>query len=494
MAEGSDTEVAKLQREDRTAPSSAVAIRGGAIRVIGYAAGVLVSLGAATILLRHLGVRQFGRYVTVTSLIALVGGVTEAGIVVYGIREFVARDERDRRRLLANLLAMRLALTLLGVACAVVFGLAVGYGEVIVVGTLVAGAGLLVQVVSDVLSISLQAQLLLGRLTIAELSRRVLAMCLIAALAVLGAGLLPLLAASTIAGLFALGLIAWLSRAFASVRLRFDLRIWRGLFDETLPYAIALSITGIYVYVTVIIMSLIASETQTGLFATSFRVTQVLLAVPSLLLTAVFPLLSRESAETLRDSFGRVLAVALIGGVGMSLALALGADFIVHVLAASKARGAGAVLRIHSLMLIATFASTSSALVLVALRRYRPLIVTSVSVLLVDIVLALALVPPLGARGGALSDVIAESLAAIGLAVVVVRANPGIRVAASLFPPLLLASAAGSAMFLVPIGGLGRALGGIVIYFSALAAMRAIPEQVIGALAHLRVRLPLGRN
>src|SRR5262245_25312338 len=73
------------------------AIRGGALRVVGYATGVLVSLGAAAILVRHLGIAGFGRYVTVTSLIALVGGVTEAGIVVYGIREFAIRDEQARR-------------------------------------------------------------------------------------------------------------------------------------------------------------------------------------------------------------------------------------------------------------------------------------------------------------------------------------------------------------------------------------------------------------
>src|SRR5437868_88654 len=81
-----------------------LAIRGGAIRVVGYALGVVVSLGTATILVRHLGIPNFGRYVTVTSLIALVGGVTEAGIYVYGTREFAARIEPDRRRTMASLL------------------------------------------------------------------------------------------------------------------------------------------------------------------------------------------------------------------------------------------------------------------------------------------------------------------------------------------------------------------------------------------------------
>ena len=52
-----------------------------------------------------------------------------------------------------------------GVALAIAFGLIAGYRHVLVLGTLVAGAGLLAQVTADVLSVPLQAQLLLGRLT-----------------------------------------------------------------------------------------------------------------------------------------------------------------------------------------------------------------------------------------------------------------------------------------------------------------------------------------
>src|SRR2546427_5122774 len=120
MAVSSDPDVAP-------ADASGVAIRGGAIRTLGYAVGVVVSLATATLLVRHLGVRGFGRYVTVTSLIALVGGVTEAGIVVYGVRQFVGRNSWERRRLLANLLALRLVLSFARIKVAGWFGVAVGY-------------------------------------------------------------------------------------------------------------------------------------------------------------------------------------------------------------------------------------------------------------------------------------------------------------------------------------------------------------------------------
>jgi O-antigen/teichoic acid export membrane protein len=467
---------------------SGVAIRGGAIRVVGYTSGVLVALGTAAILVRHLGIVSFGRYVTVISLIALVGGVTEAGINVYGIREFDARSESDREQLMANLLTMRLILTAVGIACAACFALAVGYRQVLVLGTLVAGAGLLVQVTSDVLSIPLQSRLQLGRLTAAELTRRVLVLLLIGVLALVGASLLPLLAASTIAGAVTLALLAWLVRSSITIRLRFDREAWRELFSESLPFAVAMSIGAIYFYVTVIVMSLIASDKQTGLFATSFRVTQVAIAIPIILLTAIFPLMARTHTNQGPDAgamVGKVFTVAVICGVWMSLAMVLGASFIIDVIAGSQGRGAVPVLRIQALALTLSFISTASALNLISLRRYRLMIIASSSALAFDIALALALVPTLGARGGALADVITEVLMAIGLTGALMRSVPQHQIKASVVWPVLVASALSATVLLLPIGSIGHVIGATIIYFGLLLLMGVIPDDVIAAMRRL---------
>lgn len=464
--------------------SGATAIRGGAIRVVGYAVGVLVSLGAATILVRHLGISEFGRFVTVTSLIGLVGGVTEAGVYVYGIREFGACAEPDRQDLVTNLLAMRLILTMAGIGCAACFGLAVGYRQVLVLGTLVAGVGLLIQVTADVLSISLQAQLRLGRLTVVDLSRRLAALVLIGTLALLGASLLPFLAVSAVSGAVAVSLLAWMVRSSLTIRLSFDWRAWRDMFAETLSFAMAVSIGAIYFYVTVLVMSLISSANQTGLFATSFRVTQVALTIPVLLLTAIFPLMSRErkdEAPKAGEIGGKVFTVALICGVWMSLAMVLGAPFIIDVIAGRQGQGAISVLRIQGLVLIASFISTSSALALISLRRYRPMIIASSSALALNILLALVLVPALGARGGAMADVLTETVVAIGLTVVLMRAVPRLQIRTSVVPSLVLASALSATVLLLPVGSVAHVIGASVIYFGVLLLMGTIPDEVTNA-------------
>jgi len=460
------------------------AIRGGAIRVAGYLGGVLVSLAAATILVRHLGIVKFGRYATVTSLLAIVGGVTEAGISLYGIREYEARSGADRERLMANLLGMRLALTLLGVLCACLFALAVGYEDTLVIGALLVGAGLLVQVSADVLAIPLQAQLRLGSLTVVDLSRRLVALALIAALALLGAGLLALLCVSIGSGLAALALLVRMVRGSLTLTARFDLSSWRELFLETLPSAIAMSVGAVYFYVTIIVMSLIASAAQTGLFATSFRVTQVALGVPILLLTAIFPLMARERTDwSAQDGqlIGKVFAVAAICGVWMSLAMALGASFILDVIAGSQGRGAVSVLRIQGAVLTVSFISASCALTLISLRHFRAMILTSSCALAANVALGLVLVPELGARGGALADVITETIAAVALTVLVIRAVPQHRISASVVPPLLLAAGLSASVLLLPIGAVAHVALATVIYFGVLLLTGSIPEELTRA-------------
>lgn len=464
---------------------SGTAIRGGAIRVAGYVLGLLVSLGTATILVRHLGVPNFGRYITVTSLIALVGGVSEAGIYVFGIREFATRPEPERREVMARLLSMRLVLTLVGITCAACFALVVGYRQVVVFGTLVAGAGLTVQVIADVLSISLQAQLRLGRLTVIDVSRRIFALILVAVLALLGASLLPLLAASTVAGALALAMLAWMVRASATIRLSFDRRGWRELLRESIVYALAMSVGAIYFYVTVIVMSLIASANQTGLFATSFRVTQVGLGVPVLLLTAVFPVISRDyaaAAPTAGETVGKVFTVSVICGVGMSLAMAFGAGFIIDVIAGAKGRGATSVLQIQAIVLTASFVSTSSALGLISLRRYRTMLAISSSALLLNIGLGLLLIPSLGARGGALADVLTETLVAVAVTSVLVREVPRHSIRPSTLPPIVLAAAVSATVLFVPVGSVVKAVAATLIYFGVLLLTGTIPQEVIGAV------------
>ena len=63
-----------------TPAAGSLVIRGGVLRTVGYGVGIVLSVVAVAILIRHLGASDFGRYVTVISLITIVGSLAEAGL------------------------------------------------------------------------------------------------------------------------------------------------------------------------------------------------------------------------------------------------------------------------------------------------------------------------------------------------------------------------------------------------------------------------------
>jgi Na+-driven multidrug efflux pump len=118
------------------------------------------------------------------------------------------------------------------------------------------------------------------------------------------------------------------------------------------------------------------------------------------------------------------------------------------------------------------------------------MIITSSAALALNIVLGLVLVSALGARGGALADVLTEAVVALGLTLLLIHEEPGHQIRASAFPPLALACALSASVELLPIGSVARVIAGTIIYFGVLLLMGAIPEEVIGAWRRVRQRVP----
>ena len=100
----------------RTGEAGGRVIRGGALRGAGYAAGILFGAGTSVLLLRHLGVEDFGRYGIVVALLGIVSAVTDAGLTAVGSRELAILPVAERPALLRNLVGLRITLTAAGVA------------------------------------------------------------------------------------------------------------------------------------------------------------------------------------------------------------------------------------------------------------------------------------------------------------------------------------------------------------------------------------------
>jgi len=459
------------------------------LRSAGYAATVLLSLVSAPLLIRHLGVAAFGRYTTVVAIVTIVNGLTDAGLVNIALREWATRAGEDRVQVMRSLLGIRLELSLAGAVLGIGFTLVAGYGGTLVIGTLIAGVGMVLLAMSNLLTAALQGELRFGWISIVDLSRQLVAVALIVAMVIAGSGLLPFFAVTIPAGIVALALTAVLVRGRMPLRprVRGEER-WR-LIRDTIPYAAAIAVNTIYFRVTIVVMSLIASARQTGYFATSFRVTEVLVGIPALAIGAAFPILSRAASES-RDRFAyateRILELALIAGAGLALMVVLSAPFVIDVLAGKQGAPSAPVLQIQATALIATFLAVATGFPLLSLRRHMALLIANGAALIANVVLTLVLVPIDQARGAAIAAVAAESCLAIGQLVLLLRLRRT-RLRIRSLAAVAVAAIAGAAPLLLPgLHPLLRTVIGLAIYAAGLALLGLRPPELMHVLERRR--------
>ncbi len=471
------------------------ALRGGMLRTAAFAGGLLLGLVAAPLVVRHLGAAEFGRYSSVLALIAIVTGLTEGGINSIALRELSsAGGQRERDSIMRDLLGLRVVLSAAGIAVAVAFSMLAGYGGTLVLGTFLAGVGMLLSVTQTLLAAELQARLRFGMASAIDLGRGLVTTLLIVALVLADAHVLAFLAIVIPSALIGLVTTAVLVRHTTSLRPAFHPRRWLRLLRATAVFAIAVAVNSLYFRVVLVVMSLVATAEATGHFAISFRVMEVLVGIPVILTGAAFPILARsvrDDRERFDVASARLFELCALSGVLTSMAIALAAPFVVQVLTGSVDNPSTDVLRIQSLAMIAGFIASATGYPLLSLHRHRETLAANLSSLVVVVALALALVPPLGAEGGALAAVLADfTLAGVNTALLVRRGGP--QLPFGVVPVALTAGGAGyGAGLLVGIHPLVQTAVGIVVFLGVLRVCGRFPPEVSEVLSRKRRPQPV---
>ncbi|MEW6582798.1 MAG: oligosaccharide flippase family protein, partial [Actinomycetota bacterium] len=426
-----------------TGEAGGAVIRGGIVRSAAYVAGVLLGLLAAPLMVRHLGVVEFGRYVTVTALIFIVGGFTEAGLNTVGLREHTNRPPSERIALLRSLQGLRIALSLVGVAVAVAFAAAAGYGAEMVAGAAVAGAGLVLSNVLFTYQLPLLTDLKLGWTALLDLTRQAGIVAAVGALVLVGAGLLPFFATVAVGAAVTILATAPLVRRRSSLRPKIVWSEWAALLRETLPFAAATALGFAYYRVVILFTSIVAGEVTTGNFSVAFRIVEVAIGIPWLLAGSAFPILvraARDDADRLRYALQRLFDVTFLVGALAALVMAVGAQFAIAIVAGEEPAEAVRAMRILGVSLVGTFPVATLGFALLTLRAYRPLLLANLGALLLAGGLAAALVPPYGATGGAIAAAATEFALALTYGVVVARVRPDLRPHLGVVPRVALAA------------------------------------------------------
>jgi O-antigen/teichoic acid export membrane protein len=441
---------------------------------------------------RYLPVETFGRYVLVLATIELFRQVADFGIDYIAVRR-LARD--PGAGVLRPALRLKLAMSLVAVACAEVFALAMGYGPQFMGYLALASLALLFSATASTLATSFQATLSMRRLVPVNATANLLMLALVWAGILFHVSVAGFLLAAALAEAYGLALTFLLLRR-AGHRAQRVAPVWvpaRGLLAEAAPLGLASVLVMMYFRLDTIVLSKVAGETEVGRYGAIFRLTEGSLALAAGLAATFLPLLSTylanpDSRQRGLELYERGFNVLLASSVLLASTITLLAGPIMRLLYGAPYADAapGLAVLIWSTVFMSLNMMQTSAFV--ALGRQRALFGVTIVNLLINVALIVTLIPRFGLLGACAATVVTEAANTLIQSALLARDLPMSRM---LVPVLryggLAVLALGLALALGRSVPASAALGGALAAY-ALALLALEVRSVGGGL--MRRRLP----
>jgi O-antigen/teichoic acid export membrane protein len=237
-----------------------------------------------------------------------------------------------------------------------------------------------------------------------------------------GGGLRSLAIAFVLARATALGLSGWMTHAhLGGIGLRFDRTIWRELQTTALPLGFFLVVLNLYAYVDGVMLGVMRTDVETGLYTAAYRVYEGLSYAPSVIAAVLTPRLSAlyggERAD--RAAHRRLAVLGLAGSTALALVFGViayrFATPLMTLLFGEDFAPAAAPFRILCLGLGFVFAIWVLHAIAISVNRERLLLTTGIIGLVVNVGLNLYLIPHDGASGAALATVAGEGVSLVVL-------------------------------------------------------------------------------
>ena len=201
------------------------------------------------------------------------------------------------------------------------------------------------------------------------------------------------------------------SRNFSLPHIEIDLKFWNRIFREALPFALSGLFVTIYFYIDSVLLSLMKGAEAVGLYNAPYRLIVVLLFIPAMINTAIFPAMSRlhgtanDSFRLIYKSYFKYMAIVSVPiGIGTTL---LAGQIITLIFGVAYGNSA---IALQILIWAAVFIFLSAAFMRLFETSNRQMIVTKITAigLVENVALDVLLIPRLSYVGPSIATAATE--------------------------------------------------------------------------------------
>ncbi len=252
------------------------------------------SAGLAVLLPQQLGDQNLGKFATAASLTDLCSLLTSLGMTGYLIK-VVAQQEMGARSQILNALAMRVPLTVVASAIAVISASLLGYDLLTSQIVYLLCLNFSFAAFSTVLEAAFHGMQEMRPAALIGAASKIMLLGLVAIALYLGYGIIGVMVAYNIVGGVTLITYLSLARRLGVLGGELNFRIWRVIFIGSLPFFTWQSAHMIYAQVDVILLAQFTRDAVVGWYGAAYRIVSIPVFIPTIIAAAVYPALSRTA-------------------------------------------------------------------------------------------------------------------------------------------------------------------------------------------------------
>jgi O-antigen/teichoic acid export membrane protein len=344
-----------------------------ASRVISTALGLI----SVAIMTRYLGKSGFGEYTTIITFISFFSIAIDWGLTLV-TAQMISRPGVDQNKIVSNLFSLRLASAAVFLAMAPLVVFFFPYGPTIKLGVAIAALAFLFSSLNQIFIGIFQKNLRLDKVSLSELLGRVILLMGVIMISRLNYGLIGIMVVTVISSAVNCFLLYIFSGRFVRIAFDYDKAVWREIFKKSWPIALTIFFNLIYLKTDTLILSLIKTQSEVGIYGAAYRVIEVLITIPFMFAGVILPIITAAWAENNLEQFKKVFQKSFDFMAILALPLSVGAQFlakpIMILVAGEEFADAGAALQILILASSIIFLGSMFAHGIIAIDKQKKII------------------------------------------------------------------------------------------------------------------------
>ncbi len=392
----------------------------------------ILGLAVVKIATSYLGVAGYGEYVLVYEFLAFFGIAADLGLFTIAVRE-MSRDEKNIPKIIGNILSLRtimVVVTML-VATAAVFAIP-KYGDTrIPIAVALASITTVVTILNGTITSVLQTKLQMHFASFAMVVGKIVSVGFMAYVVFFGfptdthTGFYLLIFAGVIGNLVMIFTTNYFVKQITPLKYQFDIKLWKRVLKESLPYGLALILNTVYFRIDSILISLFRGQEEVGIYGVAMKMLEHFSVLPLYFMNSVLPVLtkaieekSEKYKEVIRQSFNFLAALSIpivVGGVILAypiIFIVSTPEFMSRI--SEGFYGSDIALQILIFALMFQFLNVLFAFILIAVGKQTKLLYINAACVIFNIITNIIFIPKYGFAGAAVTSVLSEAFILMG--------------------------------------------------------------------------------